>query len=63
MSVNTIGGWLQGFWGWDMSNLTSKDKSSVYFQKNNKTNGEKCYLSTDNTVPFSSGSKLAWKNL
>ena len=53
LSTNTVGGWMQGFWGWDQSSLTQKDKQSNYFKKINKKNGKKCYLTNTNTVPFS----------
>ena len=49
--TNTIGGWTQGFWGWDQSSLTQKDRDSNYFKKIN-TN-KKCYLTNTNTIPFS----------
>jgi uncharacterized membrane protein YqaE (UPF0057 family) len=52
-SINTVGGWMQGFWGWDMSNLTETDRQSNYFKNINKRKGEKCYLTNGNTVPFS----------
>ena len=52
-SVNIIGGWMQGFWGWDQSSLTQNDKNSNYFKKINKNKGKKCYLTNTNTVPFS----------
>jgi len=54
-SVNLVGGWVQGFWGWDQSSLTQKDKDSNYFQKinSNKKNKKKCYLTNTNTIPFS----------
>jgi uncharacterized membrane protein YqaE (UPF0057 family) len=51
--VNTIGGWMQGFWGWDMSNLTKNDKNSNYFKKFDRTKGQKSYFTNTNTVPFS----------
>jgi uncharacterized membrane protein YqaE (UPF0057 family) len=51
--VNTIGGWMQGFWGWDMSGLTKADKNSPYFKSFNRTKGQKSYLTNTNTVPFS----------
>jgi uncharacterized membrane protein YqaE (UPF0057 family) len=53
MSINTVGGWMQGFWGWDISNLTETDRQSNYFKNINKRKGEKCYLTNGNTVPFS----------
>ena len=53
VSVNTIGGWMQGFWGWDQSSLTQFDKESNYFKKRNLNNGKKCYLTNTDTVPFS----------
>jgi len=52
-SINTVGGWMQGFWGWDVSNLTETDRQSNYFKNINKRKGEKCYLTNGNTVPFS----------
>jgi uncharacterized membrane protein YqaE (UPF0057 family) len=53
ISANTIAGWMQGFWGWDMSNLSKKDKNSPYFQRFDKTKGQKVYYTNSNTVPFS----------
>jgi len=53
MSINTVGEWMQGFWGWDVSNLTHNDRQSNYFKNINKRKGEKCYLTNGNTVPFS----------
>ena len=53
LSVNTIGGWMQGFWGWDQSSLTQTDKESNYFRKQNRNKGKKCYLTNTNTIPFS----------
>jgi len=53
LSVNTLGGWMQGFWGWDQSSLTQYDKESNYFKHMNKNKGKKCYLTNTNTVPFS----------
>ena len=53
LSVNTIGGWMQGFWGWDQSNLNDADRRSNYFKKINRSKGKKCYLTNTNTVPFS----------
>ena len=52
-SVNTVGGWMQGIWGWDQSSLTQADRQSNYFTKFNKSTGKKCYLTNTNTVPFS----------
>jgi uncharacterized membrane protein YqaE (UPF0057 family) len=52
-SVNTIGGWMQGFWGWDQSSLTYNDQNSNYFQRLNLSKGKKCYITNTNTVPFS----------
>ena len=52
-SVNLMGTWMQGFWGWDQSGLTKQDRESNYFQKLNKNKGKKCYLTNSNTVPFS----------
>ena len=51
--INMIGGWMQGFWGWDMSSLTKEDKNSVYFKSYNRTAGQKIYYTQQNTVPFS----------
>ena len=53
LSVNTVGGWMQGFWGWDETSITKKDRDSNYFKKINKSKGKKCYLTSSNTVPFS----------
>ena len=53
LSINTIGGWMQGFWGWDQSSLTANDMNSNYFKNINRTSGKKCYLTSSNTVPFS----------
>ena len=55
MSTNTVGGWVQGFWGWDQSSLTELDRNSNYFKNINKNNNKnkKCYLTNTNTVPFS----------
>lgn len=52
-TINILGGWMQGFWGWDQSNLTINDKNSNYFKKLNRNKGKKCYLTNTNTVPFS----------
>jgi uncharacterized membrane protein YqaE (UPF0057 family) len=52
-TINMIGGWMQGFWGWDQSSLTQNDKNSNYFKTINKNKGKKCYLTNTNTVPFS----------
>jgi uncharacterized membrane protein YqaE (UPF0057 family) len=52
-SVNTVGSWMQGFWGWDQSSLTQNDRESNYFKKINRSKGKKCYLTNTNTVPFS----------
>ena len=51
-SVNIVGGWTQGFWGWDQSSLTAADRNSNYFKKMNKHRTKKCYLTNTNTVPF-----------
>ena len=51
--INTIGGWMQGFWGWDQSGLTKSDKESNYFKGINRNKGTKYYLTNSNTVPFS----------
>ena len=53
LGINTIAGWMQGFWGWDMSNLSKADKNSPYFQRINKNKGQKVYYTNSNTVPFS----------
>ena len=52
-SINLMGTWMQGFWGWDQSGLTKNDRESEYFKKINKHNNKKCYLTNSNTVPFS----------
>jgi len=51
--INIIGGWMQGFWGWDQSSLTERDKQSNYFKTINRIKGKKCYLTNTNTIPFS----------
>ena len=51
--INTVGGWMQGFWGWDQSSLTYNDENSNYFQRINLSKGKKCYVTNTNTVPFS----------
>jgi len=51
--VNQIGEWMQGFWGWDQSNITLQDKNSNYFQGIDRNKGRKCYLTNNNRVPFS----------
>jgi uncharacterized membrane protein YqaE (UPF0057 family) len=51
--VNQVGQWMQGFWGWDESNLTKQDKASNYFKSIDTKKGKKCYLTNNNTVPFS----------
>ena len=53
LSINFVGGWTQGFWGWDQSSLTQKDINSNYFKKINKLGYNKCYLTNTNTIPFS----------
>ena len=53
ITINMIGGWMQGFWGWDMSNLTKNDKNSIYFKSYNRTAGQKIYYTQQNTIPFS----------
>ena len=53
LSVNTLGTWMQGFWGWDQSSLTKKDRNSKYFNSFNRTKNRKCYMTNTNTVPFS----------
>ena len=51
--INGLSGWMQGFWGWDQSNLTKNDINSNYFKSINRKKGKKCYLTNTNTVPFS----------
>ena len=51
--INIVGGWMQGFWGWDMSSLTKADKNSNYFKSFDRTAGQKIYYTQQNTVPFS----------
>lgn len=51
--VNQVGSWMQGFWGWDESNLTKLDKESKYFRSIDTKKGKKCYLTNNNKVPFS----------
>ena len=51
--VNQVGQWMQGFWGWDQSNLTKQDKQSKYFRSIDTKKGKKCYLTNNNRVPFS----------
>ena len=51
--VNQVGQWMQGFWGWDQSNLTKRDKQSNYFKSIDTKKGKKCYLTNNNRVPFS----------
>ena len=51
--INILGGWMQGFWGWDMSSLTKNDKNSNYFKSFNRTAGQKIYYTQQNTIPFS----------
>jgi uncharacterized membrane protein YqaE (UPF0057 family) len=53
LSVNVVGGWVQGFWGWDQSSLTQKDRDSNYFKNIHKKGINKCYLTNTNTIPFS----------
>lgn len=53
ITTNTIGNWMQGFWGWDQSGLTKADKESNYFKSINRAKGSKYYLTNSNTVPFS----------
>ena len=53
IGINVVGGWMQGFWGWDMSSLTKTDKESNYFKSFNRLSGQKIYYTTQNTVPFS----------
>lgn len=51
--INQVGQWIQGFWGWDQSNLTKQDKQSKYFKDIDTKKGKKCYLTNNNKVPFS----------
>lgn len=51
--TNQIGQWMQGFWGWDKSNLTKADKDSNYFRGIDRNKGKKCYITNNNKVPFS----------
>jgi uncharacterized membrane protein YqaE (UPF0057 family) len=51
--TNSVGGWMQGFWGWEQSGLTKNDKNSNYFKSIDRVKGKKCYLTNNNTVPFS----------
>jgi uncharacterized membrane protein YqaE (UPF0057 family) len=51
--INSIGGWMTTIWGWDQSNLTQNDKNSNYFKSIDRMKGKKCYLTNNNTVPFS----------
>ena len=53
LSVNMVGGWMQGFWGWDQSSISKVDRNSNYFKKINRSKGKKCYLTSSDTVPFS----------
>ena len=52
-SVNLMGTWFQGFWGWEQSGLTKNDRETKYFKNLNKNKNKKCYLTNSNTVPFS----------
>ena len=52
-SVNLMGTWMQGFWGWDQSGLTQNDRKTKYFKNLNNNKNKKCYLTNTNTVPFS----------
>jgi len=53
VGVNTIGGWMQGFWGWDMTAISKNDRESAYFKKLDLKKGKKCYMTNSDTVPFS----------
>ena len=53
ISTNTIGVWVQGFWGWDQASFSQSDRDSNYFKFKNKHNHKKCYLTNSNTIPFS----------
>jgi uncharacterized membrane protein YqaE (UPF0057 family) len=51
--INSIGGWMTSIFGWDQSGLTKNDKNSNYFRSIDRLKGKKCYLTNNNTVPFS----------
>jgi uncharacterized membrane protein YqaE (UPF0057 family) len=51
--INNLSDWIQGFWGWDQTNLTQSDKDSNYFKSIDRNKGKKCYVTDGNTVPFS----------
>ena len=51
--INSIGGWMTSIFGWDQSGLTKNDKNSNYFKGIDRMKGKKCYLTNNNTVPFS----------
>jgi uncharacterized membrane protein YqaE (UPF0057 family) len=51
--INILGGWMQGFWGWDQSSVSKRDRDSNYFKKIQRSKGKKCYLTSSNTIPFS----------
>jgi len=51
--TNSLGGWFTTFWGWDQTNLTQKDRESNYFKSIDTNQGKKCYMTNQNTVPFS----------
>jgi uncharacterized membrane protein YqaE (UPF0057 family) len=51
--INNLADWMQGFWGWDQTNLTQSDKDSNYFKSIDRNKGKKCYVTDGNTVPFS----------
>jgi len=51
--TNIVGTMMSSIWGWDQSNLTAVDKQSAYFKDSKNCRDKKCYLSQNNTVPFS----------
>jgi uncharacterized membrane protein YqaE (UPF0057 family) len=54
LSTTAIGNLFSStFWGWDQSNLTTEDKQSAYFKNAKNCRDKKCYLSQQNTIPFS----------
>ena len=53
LAANTMGNFMQGFWGWDQSSLTKNDKESKYFKSFDRNKNTKYYLTNSNTVPFS----------
>ena len=51
--INSLGGMIQNFWGWDNEFTTELDRNSDYLKRLNKNKNRKCYLTRTNTVPFS----------